>query len=57
MCIKPLIISVTRKLGWHPERCFTFASLVEGVIDQGSVHHHRLSKGFKHPSTFKSKLE
>lgn len=57
MSIKSLIISVSRKLGWHPERCLTFASLIEGVIDQGSVHHHRLSKGLKHPSTFKSKLE
>jgi hypothetical protein len=57
MSIKSLITRVTRKLGWHPERCSTFASLVEGAIDQGSVQHHRLSKGLKQKSSFKSKLE
>jgi hypothetical protein len=57
MILKSLIISVIRKLGWHPHRCLTFASLVEGLIDQGSVQHHRLSRGLTHKITFKAKLE
>ncbi len=57
MILKSLIMSVIRKLCWHPQRCLSFASLVEGLIDQGSVQHHRLSKGLAHKITFKAKLE
>ncbi len=55
--LKSLITSVTRKLSWHPERCLTFASLIYGLINQGSVQHHRLSQGFHHQSTYKAQLE
>jgi len=58
MILKSFVKTLAQTLNWHKERCETFSSLVIGLIDQGNVQHHALTRGLIGvPGLFKSKLE
>ena len=57
MLLKSFVTSLAQSLKWHKERCETFSSMVMGLIDQGNVQHHALSRFLAPCGLLKSRLE
>lgn len=52
-----LIQKITECFKWRKERRETFTGLVIGLIDQGNVHHHAMSRGLQTRGSLSSKQE